>query len=1039
MVLAQSSPFPPVRQSAKVVSPDAASAPDPKAQAGILDSYGKLPLSFEANQGQTDRRVTFLSHGSGYTLFLTGDEAVFSLRGSKANGDASPASRQLKRTTFPTTNAVLRMKLVNANREAKATGADELPGKSNYFIGNDPKKWRSNVTNFTKVKYEGIYSGIDLVYYGNQRQLEYDFVVKPGADPHRIQFDVGGAKSISRNKNGDLVLHMAEGEVHWHKPVVYQEMHGKTKKIATRYVIKHGHRLGFEVASYDARRALVIDPALGYSTYLGGSDFDVGAKVAVDASGNAYVTGSTASTNFPTTSGAVQTKYGGGTSDAFVTKLNLAGSALVFSSYLGGNSLDGGDSIALDASGNTYIAGVTQSADFPTTPGAFQTKCGGSCAENGFVAKLNPTGSALVYSTYLGGSMFDAVNSMVINPSGNSYVTGYATSSDFPTTPGAFQTSCAKNRTCSFVTEFDSSGSMLVYSTLLGGSNNDLAYAIALDSSGSAYVTGLAQSADFPTTPGAFQTSYGGGGDAFVTKFNSTGSALVYSTYLGGSGADGAGSIVVDTSGRAFVVGQTYSTKFPVTSGAFQISCKAGCVNGEAFVTEFNSAGSALVYSTYLGGSGGNGSRGDAASAIIVDGSGDAHVAGYTASPDFPTTPGAFQRLCPSAAQCGFITEFNSTGSALVYSTVLGSHAQQANGGVNGIALDASGNFYVTGITYSTGFPVTPDAFQTKLGGGQSDAFVTKFVPGDQVWPLAVDLGQQPIGHTSKPKKTVLTNSGTTPLNITNIQVTGTNSDDFAETNDCPTSLRAGNSCTITITFTPIAEGVRNAAVTITDDAPNSPQTVALTGIGLQALVKLSLKSLDFGDQVVFTSSTARPVTLSNIGNDPLYISSITATAQFVEANDCPKTLLPGAHCTIKVKFHPTTKGEQAGGLSVSDNAPGSPQTVALTGTGTYIQLTPTSLNFGTQPVGTKSLPQRITLTNKGSVPVSISGISITGTDPGDFAETNTCGKSVAAGGSCFIKVTFKPLVKGKRTADVSISDNGGGSPQKVSLTGTGT
>ena len=401
--------------------------PDPKTQAKILENYGKLALSFEANQGQTDAQVKFLSRGSGYTLFLTGDEAVFSLRGSKADGEALNASPQSQPTVVPKAYAVLRMKLVKANHAAKVTGADELLGKSNYFIGDDPKKWHSNVTTYAKVKYESIYSGIDLVYYGNQRQLEYDFVVAPGADPHRIQFDVRGAKSMGRDKDGDLVFDMAEGEVHWHEPVVYQEKDGTRQEITARYVLKDKNRVGFEVADYDLRRPLFIDP-LVYSTYLGGSGTDFGTGIAVDSSGNAYVTGFTTSTNFPTMN-PLQATYGGGY-DAFVAEINPTGSALVYSTYLGGSGDDFGRGIAVDSSGNAYVIGNTLSTDFPTMNPLQPANAGDGDA---FVAQLNPTGSALVYSTYLGGSGYDSGLGIAADSSGNALVTGYTLSINFPT------------------------------------------------------------------------------------------------------------------------------------------------------------------------------------------------------------------------------------------------------------------------------------------------------------------------------------------------------------------------------------------------------------------------------------------------------------------------------------------------------------------------------------------------------------------------------------------------------------------------------
>src|SRR5712692_4289403 len=372
-LLCQSNPAPLINQSARVVSPI-----DPKAQSKILASYGKLPLSFEANHGQADGRVKFLSRTGGYTLFLTGDEAVLAMRGKKAKKSspqgAKPASLAgssgtlrlrtgpaLEATPFPKatfenmTSSVLRMKLRNANPAAKVTGVDELAGTSNYFIGNDPAKWRSGVPTYAKVKYEGIYSGIDLVYYGNQRQLEYDFIVAPGADPRRIAFDVRGAKRIRRDEHGDLVLkmQMGEGEIRWHKPVVYQEKDGARQLVAARYAITDTNRVGFELSKYDESLPLYIDPLI-YSTFLGGSGDDIGLGIALDSSGNAYVSGQTGSADFPTMN-PLQPANAGGFSDGFVTKINPTGSALVYSTYLGGSGDDWGAGIAVDSGGDAYI------------------------------------------------------------------------------------------------------------------------------------------------------------------------------------------------------------------------------------------------------------------------------------------------------------------------------------------------------------------------------------------------------------------------------------------------------------------------------------------------------------------------------------------------------------------------------------------------------------------------------------------------------------------------------------------------------------
>jgi len=713
-------------------------------QARLAGSYGKIPLSFEANQGQTDARVKFLARGPGYTMFLTGDGVALELQDSgpriqDSGSRAKPfeALGALQRTTDEgrrttdhgrrTTNHVLRLKLLNANQHATVAGASELPGKSNYFIGNDPKKWRTNVPTYARVKYEGVYPGVDLVFYGNQRQLEHDFVVAPGADPGRISLRLEGSKKPSVDAEGNLAIGVEGGEVRFERPLIYQEGNGTRREIPGGYVLKGAREVAFKVEAYDPTKPLVIDPVLAYSTYLGGSTSlrDNGNAIAVDSSGNAYVTGVTSSSNFPTTAGAFQISLAG-TGNAFVTKLNPGGSALVYSTYLGGTSVDEGYGIAVDSSGNAYVTGQTNSSNFPTTAGAFQTTLVAlSGSYNAFVTKLNPSGSALVYSTYLGGSSYDKGLGIAVDSSGNAYMTGSTVSTNFPTTAGAFETSLAQGENA-FVTKLNPSGSALVYSTYLGGSREDWGTGIAVDSSGHAYVTGLAHSSNFPTTAGAFQASLAGGFNAFITKLNPGGSALVYSTYLGGSGDDIGDGIAVDSSGNAYVAGYATSTNFPTTAGAFQTTL-AGSSN--AFVSKLNPGGSALVYSTYLGGTGGESGDG-----IALDSSGNAYVTGWTESTNFPTTAGAFQTTLAGSSNA-FVTTLNPGGSALVYSTYLGG---SSNDVPSGIAVDALGNACVTGRTNSSNFPTTAGAFQTSLAG-TLNAFVAKFenTPRAQVANLA--------------------------------------------------------------------------------------------------------------------------------------------------------------------------------------------------------------------------------------------------------------------------------------------------------------
>src|SRR5579862_785482 len=715
--LTQSSPVAINNRRANVASPASTPSTDPKAK--IFAQYGSLPLSFEANQGQVGRQVNFLSRTNGYSLFLASDEAVFALSTTKRDTynakNAGHARMPQSGVNASKGGGVLRMKLVNANAAAKVTGVNELPGKTNYFIGNDPKKWRTNIPTFAKVKYEGVYSGIDLVYYGNQKKVEYDFVVAPGADPRCIQFEVRGTTKINRDRNGDLVLHMAEGEIRWQRPFVYQETDGVRREIAAHYVVQNANRVAFGLAKYDASKPLYIDPVI-YSTYLGGGQ-DVGVGITTDSSGNAYVVGQ-AGYNFPVTSGAFQ-PVNDGPVDGFVSKINPAGSALIYSTYLGGSSqlrynYDGASGIAVDSSGNAYVTGSTSSTNFPTTPSAFQTTLNGT--QNAFVTELNPTGSALIYSTYLGGSSFDEGRGIALDSLGNAYVTGSTSSTNFPVTPGAFQTTNGGGLVDAFVTRLNPSGSALVYSTYLGGSSFDVGAGIAVDSSRNAYVVGSTSSPNFPTTPGSFQTSCGNSCAneyAFVSKLNSAGSALIYSTYLGDSsgGAIGLG-IVVGSSGDAYVTGGA-GLGFPSTPGAFQTT-----LNGpqSAFVTELNSTGSALIYSTYLGGS-----SVDEGTGIALDSSGNTYITGETKSTNFPVTPGAFQKTCGGGCSSlnSFVSEINPTGSALVYSTYLGGSGNGLGGGDVGyaIAVDSSGNTYVTGLTNSTDFP-TVNPLQPNYEGG---------------------------------------------------------------------------------------------------------------------------------------------------------------------------------------------------------------------------------------------------------------------------------------------------------------------------------
>jgi hypothetical protein len=670
---------------------------NPMAASPVITPYNvsqSIPLSFETNQGQADPAVKFISRGGGYSLFLTSTEAVLALRSSGDRGIES--------------DDVLRMKIVGANphREPQITGQAELPGKVNYFLGNDPRKWRTNVSTYAKVKYEGVYPGVDLIYYGTQRQLEYDFVLEPGADPNQIHLGFDGAREIRIDEAGDLVLSTKGGEVRQQKPVVYQEVDGSRKEIAGSYVVKGNREVGFTIGSYDMSRPLVIDPVLIYSTYFGGNNVETAHGIAVDAAGNAYVTGFTNSTDFPTAS-PLQLNFRG-TNDAFVAKLNATGTAWIYTTYLGGSGNDHGLDIAVDAEGNAYVTGLT-TGNFPTVNPLQGNSRGGFDA---FVAKLNATGSALVYSTHLGGSRdeggFDFNQDIAVDGEGNVYVTGRTNSTDFPIASPLQPTN--RGGYDAFVAKINSAGSALVYSTYLGGSRDDMGYGIALNTAGNAYVMGATFSPDFPTA-NPLDSTLAGTFDAFVAKLDTMGTALDYSTYLGGSDQEGGfgGDIAVDAAGFAYVTGSTGSTDFP-TVNPLQ-STKRG--SHDVFVVKLNPDATTVIFSTYLGGSGT-----DAATSIAIDDTG-IYVTGFSSGADFPVVnPLDGTRGGSSDA---IVAKLSSTGSEVIYATYFGGDSQETG---NAIAVDAAGNAYLTGRTNSINLQ-TANPLQPVLRGNQ-DGFIAR-------------------------------------------------------------------------------------------------------------------------------------------------------------------------------------------------------------------------------------------------------------------------------------------------------------------------
>ncbi|MDQ4134466.1 MAG: SBBP repeat-containing protein [Actinomycetota bacterium] len=695
----------------------------PSAANGAEAAYAKLPMSFVPNDGQFAGGVGYGARGIGYSVGLTPVEAMFHLsKSQRSDGggrnplDAAgePNHRQ------PADNAIVSMQLLGADRSARPVVDDSLPGKANYIIGDDPGGWRQGVPTYGRVTYQAVYPGIDVTYHGNQGQFEYDFVVAPGADPSLVNLGFAGVQEVHLDARGDLVLKVEGGELRQHAPVIYQESLDGRVPVAGRFMVVDDGRVTFDVGAYDRTRPLVIDPTLSYSSFLGGAGFELGAGVAVDYQGSAYVVGATTSPDFPVTPGAFDTGHNGDR-DGFVAKLTPDGSALVYATFLGGSNFDDTDSVAVDFRGNAYVRGATSSPDFPATPGAFDPTFNGGI--DAYAAKLSPNGSSLGFSTFLGGANFDSGSGIAVDRRGAVYVPGITGSPEFPTTPGAFQTTFhgvggpfpppGPGDWDAFLTKLSPDGSRLEYSTFLGGSRLDVVFKVAVNVRGEAYVTGLTMSPDFPTTEGAFDRTVGGLFDAYVAKFNTDGSALAYSTLVGGSAPEGALSLAVDLRGSAIITGGTLSPDFPTTRGAFDPT-----FNGvrDVFVTKLSPDGSALAYSTFLGGAGD-----DQGSGVAVNLRGEVYVTGVTSSPDYPTTPDALATTLKGETDA-FLTVLNRNGTGLAYSTYLGGAGADAG---NGVSVDLRGSAYVAGETNSPDFPTTAGAFDPTFNG-DADAFIVK-------------------------------------------------------------------------------------------------------------------------------------------------------------------------------------------------------------------------------------------------------------------------------------------------------------------------
>lgn len=680
----------------------------------VQEVLARQPLSFEAAHQPEDAAADFIAQGMNYTLLLTSSTTRLQLH--------PPHARQ----------ASLDLEFVDAVKSARLTGTDRLARRNNYFLGNDPRAWRANVPQYARVERREIYPGVSVVFYGQQQQLEYDLVVTPHADPRQIRLVCKGAEQLTIDAQGDLLLTLAGEQVRMHKPIVYQETNRVRRPIAGSYVLYDGDQIGFELGAYDPEQTLIIDPVVNYSTFFGGNNTDIGYGIAVDRQGNVYVTGQTSSPNFPIKNAFENTLAGA--SDAFVMKLSASGTTVLFATYLGGrNAGDKGAAIAVDTAGNIYLTGETNSINFPVVNAAQPNYRGNTDA---FVAKLNIEGNTLLYSTFLGGTLLDAAFSIALDRFDNAYITGLTESTNLMTR-NALQPVLRGQRDA-FVARYDPDG-VLLYATYLGGDASPLTgrdeeagYSIAVDVLQNVYVTGFTSSSSFPTF-NALQPNFGGLEDAFITKLNPQGTALIYSTFLGGMRADNARGLAVDALGQALVTGYTFSNDFPRVN-ALQAAYGG---NTDAFVAKLNATGTALIYSTFLGGDGeentGLISDPTPSGAIAVDALGNAYVTGKTKSANFPVAHAVQASLRGDSD--AFLAKLDPVGAELLYSTYLGSTFTGNTGfeerGLS-LALDSLGNVFLTGQMLKSDFP-TVLPVQASYGGGLSDAFISKISAPDLV------------------------------------------------------------------------------------------------------------------------------------------------------------------------------------------------------------------------------------------------------------------------------------------------------------------
>jgi Abnormal spindle-like microcephaly-assoc'd, ASPM-SPD-2-Hydin/Beta-propeller repeat len=1133
-----------------------------------------LPLSFEPNVGQARQGVEFIGRGQGSAVLLTSAGLVFDVGGPPEAGDFR------LRLTF---GASCTSKKHCGSGYLTWRGGNRIRGKTNYFIGSDPNRWRANVPHYESAEAvisHTSFSGAEtkVKVHGGVNGLEYDLRVPPGTDPEELQLHLTGARRVRLDSSGNLRMQVGATEVVMLKPLAYEEI----QQAAPRYTIPHArtrargpkvrkhrsenptaharrqrrtrmrnkirggnarpprlrhprsdaprrqHRptrqsvpapasfppprkpveggfileadgsVGFRVGPYDTSSTLVIDPSISisYSTFLGGTGSDAANSLAVDSSGDVYIGGTTTSaTTFSET--PVTSEGPGGATDIFIAKIDPTQSganSLVYLTFLGGSGNETGGLIAVDSKGDMAVTGTTASDDFPTTDKSLRT----SGTNDAFVAELDPMGSKLLYSTMFGGNGTEDAQStggIALDSSGRIYVAGDTSSTDLKVTAGAFESTYGGGISDGFLAVFQPSASApLEYCTYLGIQAQVGAGGVAVDAADNAYLAGFTTNpgTTFPAK-GAFQSSYAGDPqDAFLIKLSPVGNGqadLVYATLLGGSGMDEAYAVAVDTSTppKAYVTGTTASTDFPAngTIAGYQTTFHLGArANAFLSVVALNATTgmTSLAYSTYLGGS-----ETDAGEAIYIAAPNEVYLTGATASFDFPW----HDNLEPyNGASDAFVTKMDPTspGSAsLIYSTPLGgisppggSATASAAGIAASLGKDGVEHVYVAGQTTAGGFPSGGSPVNglqlvcesCQASPPEPDAFVVEFGEGSAEMPSVyfnaanLNFGAQPVGSTNVPPQGgAIYNGGQIALVISNLGIAGLNARDFSllSSGDCVNaSINPGDFCSFGVGFIPTQVGPEAATVVVTDNAPGSPQSFEIIGMGAGPLASFSATSLSFGNQPTGSTSPSQVITITNTGNQTLVIAQQTLAganpAEFALSGPAPPAgcapggnVAAGASCVVDVDFAPTSTGPANAQLDVFDNSggvSGAEQVVALTGTGIppgpIAYLLPTSITYGTQAVGTTSAVQVATLKNTGNTGLNLTGITITGSGATNFAiqteGTNPCpilGGTLVSGVTCTVGVAFSPIAGGAQSANLSFADDAPGSPQTIALSGT--